>query len=218
MWLLMGALLIMAFQSNLLASLAIIKYQPDINTLEEIYNAGKKVYLSKGIYAEKMMVNAPDKSLLRAIYDDLIVSKGGAINKPRLSKDSLFYQDLTNNKALYIIGKSHAKAHYGPIIKSSRYTLYNKQAGWLLNKNLTNKYPDLEDTMNRVMSLLFEGGIPNKLYNFYMFKMALNHLDKMEFESEEPKPLELRHILQVLTIFLVCLALSAISFAFEVFM
>ena len=68
MWLLMGALLIMAFQSNLLATLSVIAYEPDINTPEEVYAAGKRIYTGVGIYDDNMFSNLDEESVLRAIY------------------------------------------------------------------------------------------------------------------------------------------------------
>ena len=80
---------------------------------------------------------------------------------------------------------------------------------------MNNEYPGLEERMHNVILHLFEGGVHNKLFHFYMHKINLTNVHLMEFESNEPKPLELRHILQLLIIFIVCLFLSLILFAFE---
>ena len=96
--------------------------------------------------------------------------------------------------------------------------MHLKYAGWLFNRTFVNdNYPDLEVKFTRVLMLLFEGGIHGKLYDFYMYKMDLRHIDKLEFESNEPKPLELNHILQMLILFTICLFLSTVSFMCEKF-
>ena len=215
-WLLSGALLIMAFQSNLLASLAIVKYGPDMNTLEEVYAAGKKVYLGIDSYTDHYVSNAPEKSLLNSIYKDLILAKGGCFHYTKnRSKNSTFYQEIINNEALMISERTHMKAFYGPMMRMSKDTIFTFYAGWLLSKNLTHKYPNLGGQMNRVLAQLFEGGIPNQLHDYYVHTMGLKHLDQMELESDEPKALHFRHILQLLIVFLICLALSSMGFLYE---
>ena len=118
-WLLSGALLTMAFQSNLLASFAIIKYGPDMNTLEEIYASGKKVYLSEGTLAEKLVKNSND-TYLKAIYNDLILKKDGVVQYTKMKiENSTLLQDLKNHKALLVFGKTHVFAKYGPMMRMS---------------------------------------------------------------------------------------------------
>ena len=98
-------------------------------------------------------------------------------------------QAVKDHEILFIVGKHHGMAKYGPMLKISKYIIHKKLAGWFFNKTTFNdEYPDLENKINGVILRLFEGGIHNKLFHYYMHQLDLTHVDDMEIESNEPKP------------------------------
>ena len=74
-WILSGAFLIMAFQSILLASLARVSYQKEINTPEEVLAGGKTVYVTDGTYLSTVVKESMNPTV-RAIYKELVAEKG----------------------------------------------------------------------------------------------------------------------------------------------
>ena len=69
-WVLFGALIIYAFESNLLASFAIVKY-----TLEDVYASGRPVSMGKSALTARIVANEPEDSLLKIIYREQVLNK-----------------------------------------------------------------------------------------------------------------------------------------------
>ena len=74
-WMLCGALIIYAFQSNLLASFAVVRHGPPINTLEDVIESGKRVSLGKSSLAGRLLAKEEENALLKTIYTNQILNE-----------------------------------------------------------------------------------------------------------------------------------------------
>ena len=123
--------------------------------------------------------------------------------------------DFKSGEALCVHTTFYTNINLGPNYRISDYGLYNGYTVLGLNRRVLQDYPGIDNSMANIISKLFEGGIPNKIFNFYQYQKKLNHLKKMEFESHEPKPLQFNHIKQMALICLFGWALSFASFSWE---
>ena len=69
----------MAFQSNLLASLATLSYEPEMNTPEDVLASRMTVIVASESVGHRIM-KSTDNPILKAIFEELIIERNGTYN------------------------------------------------------------------------------------------------------------------------------------------
>ena len=78
-----------AYKTNLLASLVIIEYEPEVNTAADVLNSGLPVYVQEHTYVEDFLRQTSDKKLKKIWMQSLENNRTYSRREPKLFKHAI---------------------------------------------------------------------------------------------------------------------------------
>ncbi|TRY73927.1 hypothetical protein TCAL_14626 [Tigriopus californicus] len=207
LWLLLGVMLSMAYKSNLLATLTIVKIENPINSPEELLNTGYPVYSLAGTVLSEGLQSSP-MAIYRQIYQESVLDKKSLLIFGA-SWDSA-NEEIRNGKAFKATTKFDALAD--PTIRFLPDPFFIGSSGWFFMKGSV-----IEKQISAECRRLIEAGLLDHWEGDYIKKKKQDNT--AFYETLAPihavQPITVIHFLPIVLSCSIGYALSLLSFSFE---